>query len=554
MAEPRPHTHPNISRQPNAVIYTYGADGWLVRSAGYCNGTPDGPELIFGPAGETLCTLPLDLVRDLERRELSAELRRTLAEHTIALPHDAPVTIVEPEREYLIDSPGQCYSIQVMDGYLAVTPGRLLRATQVEHGRIVARTHYHGGRLDGERTTYAAPGEPLFTLGLEFQVDFDRGDIQRLQPTFRQQRYALADNALIMRELPGREWRIIQSDQMLSVLHNGDALAVYPGRVALRTIFAAGHVIETAEYQAGRLHGAMTIYGPLGSELFHLDLALRTALDNSQVGSLVPIFQQHGHALTPDARLTTVLDGGEWFVDQIGQSYTIRRDVDELRVYPGRISSRNSYRNGKLDGITALYDAQGRLAQQMCYRDGLRDGPTTLYAAGVKQTLVTFQQGQKHGPLIAYDEQGRPTMISHYQHDLLDGELCLFKEGKCQALATYRGGVRHGRSIAYHPSGQENFVGQYANDQLHGESVLYSETGQVVKTSQYRAGKLEGVVIEYYPSGTVRMHATYHDNQLDGIAYVYDAQGRLQEKTHYRNGEPIGKPERRSWLQTLMQR
>jgi antitoxin component YwqK of YwqJK toxin-antitoxin module len=555
MAQPTAQTgHSGSGQQPNGIIRSYDAHGWLLRSVSYRAGVLDGAELLFEPVGGTLCTLPLELARDLERRELSAELRWALAEHKIALPGAAVVTIVEPEREYLIEPIGQSYTVRVMDGYLAVAIGRLLRATLFQDGAIVSRTHYQAGRLEGERATYASPGEPLFALGLDFQPAFDSGNLKQLQPVFNQHGYSLPDDALIALDLAGSEWRIIQPDRMLSVLQTGDRLTIYPGRVVERALFADGQLIETAHYQSGWLDGVVTIYGPLGAALFSIDLALSAALDGAQRGVLTRLFQQHGHALSPDALVMPVLDGGEWFIAQAGQSYTIRRGVDHLSVYPGRIISRSSYRRGKLDGVTELYGEDGLLAQQVCYRDGLLDGPMTVYAAGVKQTLVTFQQGKKHGPMIAYDQQGRAAMISEYQQDQLDGEVSLYKAGKLQAVVSYRGGVQHGRSLAYHPSGRESLSAPYANGLLHGESVVYNETGQVVKTSQYRDGKLEGAVIEYYPSGTVRTHATYQDDKLEGIVYVYDDQGRLKEKTHYRNGEPVGKPEQRSWRQLLTQR
>lgn len=558
MAQPAAQTPRNTSttssQPPNGIMRSYDVQGWLLRSVSYREGRRDGADLLFGVLGATLFKLPLSLATDLERGEISQDLRWFFLAQAIALADDALVTIVEPEREYLITQIGESYTLRVTDGYLAVAAGRLLRAIQAEQDRVIVRTHYQGGLLEGEHAIYAPPSEPLFTLALDFQSALDAGDIKRFQPAFRQNHYDLAADALVTLELTGREWRIMQSEQMFSVLHTGAELTVYPGRVARRAIFAAGQLIETADYQDGRLHGAVTIYGPSGPELFRLDPALRAALDLGQLSAIAPLFEQHGHPLSNDAILSTLLDGGEWFVEQAGQSYTIQRGADRLAVLRGRVLSRSRYRGGKLDGLTALYDEQGLPAQQICYGEGLLNGPLTAYAAGVKQTLVTFERGKKHGPLIAYDPQGRPTMISHYQRDLLDGELRLFKEGSLQAVVTYRGGAQDGRSIAYHPSGQESLVAQYANNLLDGESVLYTETGQVAKTSQYREGRLEGAVIEYYPSGTVRTHATYHDDKLEGIAYLYDDQGRLQEKTHYRNGEPVGKPERRSWRQTLMQR
>lgn len=542
------------SGQPDGIVRSYDAQGWLLRSAVYRDGRLDGAEVLFGAPGATLCTLPLALAGALEHGDLSPKLRLALAERQIALPDDAAVTVVASEREYLISAIDQSYTLCVIDGELAVAAGRVIRSTRFEDGMIVARSHSQGGRLEGERAAYAPPGEPLFALALDFQADLDSGNLKRLQPAFKLHGYTLADDALIALELAGSEWRISQSDGMRSVLRTGDQLTVYPGRVVQRAIFVDGELVETAHYQAGRLDGTVTIYRPLGSVLFELDLGLRAALDAGQIEVLGRRFQQRGYALHSDARLVTVTEDSEWFIAQAGPSYTIRRSATGLTAFRGRVISQSSYRHGALDGPTTLYDEQAMLAQQLGYCRGQLDGPMTLYSAGLKQTLITFQDGQKHGPMIAYDERGRETMVSQYCADQLDGELCVYSEGRLQALVMYRGGKQHGRSIAYHASGHEHLVAAYTNGLLDDESVLYNEVGQVLKTSQYRDGKLEGTVIEYYPSGAVRTHATYHDDRLDGIVYLYDEQGRLKEKTHYRNGEPVGKPEHRSWLDIFTQR
>jgi antitoxin component YwqK of YwqJK toxin-antitoxin module len=539
--------------RPDGIVRSYDERGWLLRSASYRGGRLDGEELLFGAAGRVLFGAPLALGRDLERSRIADDLRWAFEQHARALPDDAAVTIVEPEREYLIAATEQMYSLRALDGQLAVAPGRLIRRTLLHDGAITARTQYRGGRLHGERAIYGPPDAALFTLSLDFQSDLDNGALPNLQLAFRQHGQPLADDALIALELAEREWRILQSDQMFTVLRSADRLGVHPGRITQRTIFVDGQLTEHAHYQAGRLDGAVTVYRAPGAPLFEIEPALGAALDAGQLGGLPRLFQQRGHALRADAVVTAV-DDDEWFIAQIGQSYTIKRAARALSVFAGRVISQASYQSGALHGPTALYDEGGLLTQQLGYCHGRLDGPMTLYAAGQPQTLITFRDGRKHGPMIAYDERGRPTMVSHYQADQLDGELRVYKEGLIQALATYRGGVQHGRSIAYHPSGAQSLVADYRDGLLDGETVLHNEVGQVVKTSQYRAGKLDGVVIEYFPSGAVRTRSHYHDDQLDGIVYLYDEQGRLQEKTHYRSGQPAGKPERRSWRQALTQR
>ena len=542
------------TEQPNGIVRSYADDGWLLRSASYRDGKLEGTELLFAPAEAALFLLPLALKGDLERCGLAPDLRCAFADQQTALADDAVVMVVDPEREYLIESVGQCYTVQVVDGRLVIAPGRLSRRTHVQAGLIVSRAHYERGRLADDRIVYAPPSEPLFTLPLDTQPDCDSRNLKHLQPSFARQGYPLPDDARIALELADSEWRITQADQMFSVLRTGDRLTIYPGRIVRRDSFAAGHLVESVEYQAGRRDGMFTVYGPLGAALFRLDLALRAVLNEHQLGVLARTFQQHGHALATSAVITASVEDGEWFIAQPGQSYTIRRDGAGLVVFPGHVLSQSSYRQGVLDGATLLYDEQGMVAQILSYADGMLSGPLTIYDAGLKQTQVTFKRDKKHGPMIAYDAEGRPAMTSDYQDDHLHGEVCLYKDGRLQAQVRYCAGKQHGTTTTYHPSGKESLVAQYANGLLDGESVLYNEAGQVLKTSQYRDGKLEGPVIEYYPTGSVRVRSTYHDDKLEGIVYLYDPQGRLKEKTHYRNGEPVGKPEQRSWRQLLMQR
>jgi len=414
--------------------------------------------------------------------------------------------------------------------------------------------------LDGESLRFGDLGAPLFVLDPDLRPALEGLALAPLRPAFEAHGLPLAAEAQILVDDPGAEWRIVQPEGMLTVRRQGDGLPVCPGRVVQRTVYAAGEVVQRAAYEGGRLHGRQIWCRPPtppAAPLFDLPATAQGALDGSDVEALIPAFRGGGHDLQAGADVSVIDDDREWFIAQAGQTFCVRRaegpPEEGLRVFPGRVASRATFREGLLDGETALYDERGGLVQSLGFRRGLLDGRLIVYRGGRPQSASEYRDGRLHGELVTYDDAGLPAMVATYRDGQQSGPLRLIERGEPRVVSAYLEGRPHGPTVVYQPNGKEWLVAPYREGQLEGERLIYSAEGRPLQRSEYAGGMLHGQTVDYYPSGEVRQVSHYERDQLDGPLYVYDPAGRLTEERVYQEGTLVLQRERGSWLSRLWQ-
>lgn len=427
-----------------------------------------------------------------------------------------------------------------------------------EGGWVRRRARYSAGVLHGESLRFGDLGGPLFVLHSDQRPALEHGDPGHLRPEFERHGLLLPEEAQILEDDPGVEWRVVQPERMLTIRRQDEDLSVCPGRVVQRTVYAAGEVVQLATLAGGRLHGRLTHFrpqAPPGAPLFSLPGDARGALDGDDIGALVPVFRAAGHQLQTGATVSLVDAGREWFVAQVGQTFGVRQadrpPEHGLAVYPGRVTSRAAFRDGLLDGETTLYDELGGLVQAIGFRQGLLDGPLVVYRDGRPQSVGEYRDGRLHGELVTYDDRGQPATVATYREGQQSGPLRLIERGEPRVVAAYAKGRQHGQTVVYQPNGKELLVAPYADGRLDGERLLYSEDGRPLQRAGFAGGMLNGQSVDYYPSGEVRQISHYERDQLDGPLYVYDPDGRLLEERVYQEGTLVQQRERGSWLSRL---
>ena len=201
-------------------------------------------------------------------------------------------------------------------------------------GLVRHRARYAAGLLEGESLRFGEPGVPLFALDPGLRPDLERGALAALRPAFEQHGVRLSDEALILVDDPGVEWRIAEAEGTLTVRRQDDGLPVYPGRVVERTVYARGEVLQRFTYEGGRLQGRVVncrAPAPGHGPLFTLPGALSEALEAGDVKALVPACGEAGHPLREGATISTLQSGREWFVAQEGQTYSVRLGTRKRR-------------------------------------------------------------------------------------------------------------------------------------------------------------------------------------------------------------------------------
>lgn len=117
----------------------------------------------------------------------------------------------------------------------------------------------------------------------------------------------------------------------------------------------------------------------------------------------------------------------------------------------GKMSTKETYKNDKLNGVTTIYyvpeeaaDKRIFVAKTLNYKDGILHGEATeFFEGGTVKSKVNYVDGKKEGAYVVNHPTGKPMLLERY-----------------------KGGVQHGWSIAYDESGKEIGKKYYCNGQL----------------------------------------------------------------------------------------
>ncbi|MDR3259674.1 MAG: glycine zipper 2TM domain-containing protein [Fusobacteriaceae bacterium] len=216
-----------------------------------------------------------------------------------------------------------------------------------------------------------------------------------------------------------------------------------------------------------------------------------------------------------------------------------------------KIITTYSYKDGKLDGITKIYDADGNSLIEEEYEEGTLIGRTIIGDKTVEKDGLLYAKEQTepyYGTVVVYNENN--VLVS--EKDYLDGELSGLSKtydesGRLIAVSNYEKGKLEGISKDYDENGNE-FASEYKDGEILTRSidadqteeingVLYEKgkadvafTGKVVflrngrKQSEkaYKSGKLDGTEVEFYNNGNPKVETIWKD----GVA---------EKKTEYNN-------------------
>ena len=504
-------------------------DNKIVHKRSYAYGRPEGEVATYNPSPDSkaLFELPLSFVEVLNEGNI-AELQPIFELKKQPLTAEAVVVIEVPEREWTIVDGAQVYTVLLEKGALAV---------------------------------YLAA---LFELPLSFAEVLNEGNIAELQPIFELKKQPLTAEAVVVIEVPEREWTIVDGTQVYTVLLEKGALLLFRGRLLTRSFFVAGAIVQKSAFQGGRLEGMTISYDLLRPSLFDTDTSLSELLNGGALNALQPLFADHGHPLHDDAVVSTEVVDNEWLISQKGQSYTVKGVEDRLQVSAGRVIQKAPYVAGQLKGVLTLYDV-GVMVQTVEFKAGELDGVTTSFAPdGHRVNEVKFHEGLKQGAMVTYDVAGEKTAVATYEQDQMDGPMVLYQKGQLAVQASYKAGQQDGVTTTYDETGQIQLISTYKGGLLNGYSYMFYPSGQISQISIYRAGKREGLYrtwdeigkyteVSWYEAGDlsgprckfypaepdkgplVKEISFYKDGKLDGPYYAYDKNGTVK-KFSYKEG------------------
>jgi antitoxin component YwqK of YwqJK toxin-antitoxin module len=174
-----------------------------------------------------------------------------------------------------------------------------------------------------------------------------------------------------------------------------------------------------------------------------------------------------------------------------------------------------SYKNGKKDGITAIYK-NGVLYGEKSYKNGVLHGLSRNYYFPLTLLDVYYVDGKKHGVAKEWcdgreklksqehynmgtldglseawscDDIHSPEWSTEYKKGKKDGMHKIYYKGKFNTIAHYKNGKKDGIYKDYHHNGKLATVATYKNGVRHGSYKFWDHTGKLVSEIIYKNGR-----------------------------------------------------------------
>jgi antitoxin component YwqK of YwqJK toxin-antitoxin module len=153
----------------------------------------------------------------------------------------------------------------------------------------------------------------------------------------------------------------------------------------------------------------------------------------------------------------------------------------------GKLKHLGQYKNGRTDGIFALWNEEGRKSIVLNFKDGKQHGMETVWHKnGSKRLEFDYSNGKKHGATTTWREDGSRQSTVNYQH-----------------------GIKHGMATYWHLDGSKQREESYSNGKLDGKYTSWREDGTVEREINYKNGQKHGLETSYYPSGQKRQEIVW---------------------------------------------
>jgi antitoxin component YwqK of YwqJK toxin-antitoxin module len=197
----------------------------------------------------------------------------------------------------------------------------------------------------------------------------------------------------------------------------------------------------------------------------------------------------------------TAVDAPQVVVDGGGGQLRVRRDgfayfkgvpftgVSVGKYKSGRMRSKRTYKDGKLDGLRTRWHENGKQEDESNYKDGKQHGlHTWWHLNGRKQGEITYEDGKLEG-------------LANEWHD----------NGRKRAKGAYRDGHSEGLLTEWDENGQKRRERTYKDGKLIN-AVVWKPNGE--KCPQTDVVNGNGVVVYYKEDGTESRRVTYKDGVM----------------------------------------
>ncbi|PIG30801.1 hypothetical protein CLU93_5142 [Janthinobacterium sp. 35] len=216
---------------------------------------------------------------------------------------------------------------------------------------------------------------------------------------------------------------------------------------------------------------------------------------------------------------------------------SLQEGVQTLYHPDGKVSMRNTWRNGVQEGEEQTYHQNGKLIESRTYRNGApADGLVeTFDQDGKLRTRMTQVKGQTEGELLLFYPDGTVESRSQYDNGIQTGpSTSYFPDGKVHRSANYVDGKPAGESVEYYPDGKVASKRTHSDHYVLRSEQRFSRAGVLIVHKQWNAGgREEGALRSWYADGKPRQLIEYVDGERQGWTRHWRADGGLESECRY---------------------
>ncbi|MGB1243254.1 MAG: toxin-antitoxin system YwqK family antitoxin [Chitinophagales bacterium] len=277
-----------------------------------------------------------------------------------------------------------------------------------------------------------------------------------------------------------------------------------------KTYHTGGEMSSLSEYQKGKLIGVTVNFNKDGKGISQINHQFVNDTIVKQ-DDLIPTLQHY-----------TIYNDIGW-LSQTGDMLDNQKTGVWRDFHPnGNVAKMTTYKGGKRNGITYIFDLDGGIEEETSYENE--------QLSGRKITYMLMGKGK--------NRSYRPFIDESYKNGILDGELRKYTTlGKLQEVSNYKNGIKHGSSKWYHNANSilSEFV--YENGVLVGPSKSYHKNGKLSKEANYADSKLDGNFKSYHSNSKLESEGKYILGEKDGKWTYYDKKGSTTKQEWYKDGE-----------------
>lgn len=167
----------------------------------------------------------------------------------------------------------------------------------------------------------------------------------------------------------------------------------------------------------------------------------------------------------------------------------------ELRGERGHITERYETQGDSVrHGVSEQYDEAGRLTARQEYREGLLDGERVIFDnEGNVVVRERYRKGNFEGPYRFYYPSGQVELEGNYRNNVMTGEWKrYYPNGQLMEIVQFEQNEENGPFVEYYENGKLKAEGQYYHgDNEHGLLKLYDESGDLIRTMECDSGRCQ---------------------------------------------------------------